>query len=598
MSQRSTATRPRRSRRAPHSAWQVTATLLLTAAFVLPLQASAQTLIDTAAASSISTQLDQTQTSSGGTLGPAEILRRARVAAQQYQAAQTGSQAQGQTSTQTTGQSSFQVTQSGGAVTTTTAVPTTRPPAPGADLQAQLDQAAALIDSGSPAQAQARYQQLVAQNYTQPAAHFGLAQALLAGGDLAGAQFEFQQTLSLDPGSAAAAYNLGVIARVKAGQDASAEATADFTQALALATAQTSGTNLKPYLTALASEQARQPGTPGLETTLSALLALTPDDATLTLQLAASLVAASKPAQALGVLYPLRQQDPGNVQAALATAQIYQSQGLPRRALSELTPAITASSDAGRATLLTAQSRLLAQLGDPGALQAARDAVQADRQNLAALSQLAAVYTQKGQQAQALDTWKAAAVLAPRDALVQSSYASALLARGLNQQALSAATAALKLSTVGDQRPGLLFVQGVAQFRRGNFSASRSALSSSVALRSSAEGLLWLGSADFALKDYASASVAFAASNGLSPAASTRRRQASALINAGRPAEAEPLLKALVTASSGDAEAWYLLGLSRRAQGREAEAKTSLTTAAQLGWSQAKAALRVKAGTR
>ena len=75
------------------------------------------------------------------------------------------------------------------------------------------------------------------------------------------------------------------------------------------------------------------------------------------------------------------------------------------------------------------------------------------------------------------------------------------------------------------------------------------------------------------------------------PSALTQLSLGSALISAGRYGDAEGTLRPLVVADARNSEAWYQLGLARRAQGRETEASASFRTAASLGNLRAQSSL-------
>lgn len=94
------------------------------------------------------------------------------------------------------------------------------------------------------------------------------------------------------------------------------------------------------------------------------------------------------------------------------------------------------------------------------------------------------------------------------------------------------------------------------------------------------------------MKDYAGAAGALTTSVKLNPTPTARQNLAAALLATTRYAEAEAILRGLVTDDPKNADAWYLLGLAQRSQAREADARVSLKTAADLGNAAARTALK------
>jgi len=461
---------------------------------------------------------------------------------------------------------------------------------------AALDTAQQSLRAGNYRQAQSQYEALVAEDYQNPQAHFGLGLSLFALSDLQGARFEFGQLSTLDPSGFEGPYNLGVVAN-RQGQ--SAEALAQFSKAAELARGKVSVSVMRQVLEALAGEQARRPDYPGLVTTLAEMVKNEPTDLSLQYRQAQALALAGQGTLALPLLYAVRQQQPGNADAALLTADIYASQSLGDRAIRELDSAVTPAPDgSARARLLLRKAELLAASGKArDAVLAAQDAVSADSRNAAAQAKLGELRYARNDRAGALVAWKAATRLEPRNALYLANQAVVELALGQNAQAATDARRASTLATAGDAGATASvaraqFVLGVASYRQGNYSAARSALASSVLKQPSAEASLWLGLSSYALKDYVGAVNALQQSLKLQPSSSTQLSLGSALIAAGRYADAESVLRPLVVADARNAEAWYQLGLSRRALGRESEAQSSFRTAASLGNARARSALK------
>ena len=134
-------------------------------------------------------------------------------------------------------------------------------------------------------------------------------------------------------------------------------------------------------------------------------------------------------------------------------------------------------------------------------------------------------------------------------------------------------------------------LQGVAAYRLGDYAAARAALKSSALRAPNADTSLWLGLSAYALGDYGAAVNALSESVKLNPTVTARQNLASALLAVSRYAEAEAILRGLISDDTRNAEAWYLLGLAQRSQGRDADARQAFKTAANLGHTKARGAL-------
>ena len=474
------------------------------------------------------------------------------------------------------------------------ALPPVVPPSPA--YVAGLTTAQQSLQAGNYRQAQKQYEALVAQNYQNPQAHFGLGLSLFALSDLTGAKFEFSQLAALNPTGFEGPYNLGVIA---SRQGQSAEALTQFGKAAGLARGKVSVAVMRQVLEALAGEQARKQDYAGLVSTLSEMSRAEPGDLTLQVREAQALVLSGQGTLALPVLYAVRQKEAGNVDAALLTADIYADQKLQGRAIRELDLAVAAAADgSAKGRLLLHKAELLsASSPSKDALQAALAATQADSRNAAAFAKLGELRFARTDRSGALSAWQSAVRFAPKNALYRANLAVVRLSLGQLSEAAQDARSAANLSSDNATVARAQFVLGVASYRQKAYAQARSVLASSVLKAPSAEAYLWLGLTSYALKDYAGAVAALTQSNTLQPNAATRVNLGSALLAAARYGEAETVLRAVVVADASNAAAWYQLGLARRAQGREAEALTSFRTAANLGDARARSALKVKAGS-
>ncbi|GAA5513453.1 cell division coordinator CpoB [Deinococcus carri] len=552
--------------------------------------AAAQTLLDTSAAVSVQNTLQQSQG------GPMTVNFDACNLAPQY--CPDGRPPTGEAAS---GQGAGQAAASPAPASTTPAPATTPPAATSAPVlppvpfttaqEATLAQARAALGGGQLPQARGLFESLIAQNYRQPEPHFGLGLTLLALGNLKGANFEFTQLVALAPERPEGPYNLGVIA---SREGRYADALRLYGEAAGLARGKAGVATQRQILEALAAEQVRARDFAALSATLAEIVTLDPNDVEAQFRLAQAQVLAGQGAAALPGTYAVLERQPARVDAALLVADIYVGQGLPDRAVRELDAAAGRVANGGdRALLLLRKADVLAASGETrAAVFAAQDATREDSRNAGAFARLAELRSLRNDRPGALAAYQKATTLAPKNAAYWAGQAAVRLALGQNAEAVRDAAQALRLKPEAGTLARTQFVQGVAAYRQGQYGPARTALRSSVASLPSAEGYLWLGLSAYALKDYAGAGTALAESVKLDPTPMARQNLASALLAAARYAEAEAILRGLVSDQPKNSEAWYLLGLTQRAQSREAEARQSLKTAANLGNTRAKGALK------
>ncbi|MEF2279673.1 tetratricopeptide repeat protein [Deinococcus sp. YIM 134068] len=456
---------------------------------------------------------------------------------------------------------------------------------------ATLGQAQSALRAGKFGQARPLFERLISQNYAQPEPHFGLGLTLFAQGDLKGAAFEFTQLTALAPERYEGPYNLGVIA-TREGRHA--DALKFYAEAATLARGKADAAPQRQVLEALAAEQTRAGDFAGLSATLAEAVALDPNDVEAGFRLAQARTLAGQGALALPGAYAVLQRQPGHVDAALLVADIYVAQGLGSRAVRELDAVVGRIKDgADRARLLLRKADILASTGDlRGAVLAAQEATRADPRNAPAFARLAELRVMRGDRTGALAAYQGAVLLAPRSASYRAGLAAVRLSLGQTAGAARDAASALRLTPDAATLARAQFVQGVAAYRQGQYGPARAALRSSAARVPNAETYLWLGLSAYALKDYAGAATALGESVKLDPTPTARQNLASSLLAAARYPEAEAVLRGLVSERPKDPEAWYLLGLAQRAQTREADARLSLKTAANLGSSKAQGALK------
>lgn len=459
-----------------------------------------------------------------------------------------------------------------------------------AEQQQLLLGAQAQFASGRFAQARNEFEALIVRNYSSPEPHFGLGLALYQLGDLRGAAFEFGQFMQFAPQRYEGPYNLGVIA---AREGRYPEALRLYGDALALAVSAPPAAR-ETLLQALATEQGRVKDYAALSATYAALRTANPENVEYIYRHAQTLYRAGQYADALPVTYAVLERKPSSLQAALLLADLYVAQGLPDRAVRELSAAAArVLTGTDRAALLLRQSALLqAQKNLRGALNAASEARQEDRRLPAAVVREAELLALLGQRAAAIRAYRDALALTPKSARLHGALAALYLEGNQYQEAAQAAQQALRFTPDASTQARAQYVRGVVAYRQGQYAQARAALNSSVLAVPDADSLLWLGLSYYALKDYASAVPVLSESVRLRPTPAARQNLAAALLATARYAEAEALLRGLVTDEVKNAEGWYLLGLSQRAQQRPDEARQSFKTAAGLGSSRARDALK------
>ncbi|GHG06028.1 hypothetical protein GCM10017783_18240 [Deinococcus piscis] len=454
-----------------------------------------------------------------------------------------------------------------------------------------LQAAYTALEQGNAAQAQQGFEQIISQNYRHPEAHFGLALALLAQEQTEAGRFELGQLTELAPDRYEAPYNLGVLA-VQAGQYP--EALTHFGKAAELARTSVSEDARLYVLQALASEQSRARDYAALRQTLEEMLSLAPGDAELTLRLAQVQTLTGEGAAALPGTYDALSHARTRTDAALLLSDIYAAQGLPERGLSELDSALAGVTAAPeQARLLLRRAQLLSTLGQPAAaLTAAEQSVKLDRSDATAFALLGELRHRAGNAQGALHAYREAALLKPNNADYRTELAVLRLGLGRYADARRDAGMALKLEASPVTQARAEMVLGLLDYRSARYASASTALRSSSGKLPSAETLLWLGLSEYKQKNYAAAAEALSESVRLDPTPLARRNLGSALLASGRTAEAEALLLGLVTETPSDAEAWYLLGLTRRAAGKATEARTAFKSAAALGSTAARGALK------
>ncbi|ADD27173.1 MULTISPECIES: tetratricopeptide repeat protein [Meiothermus] len=459
-----------------------------------------------------------------------------------------------------------------------------QPPA----IEQTLQQAQAALEAGRLNEAVQGFEAVIARDFTNYSAHFGLGLALYRLGDLRGAAFEFTQLTVLDPNRFEGWFNLGVV-RDRQGQ--AAEAAEAFGKAIEVGEKAGLGLNeLKPAYIGQVKALRTQGQHEAAATAARKALEKASGDLELTSLLADSLVKANKPLEALPVLYQILAKDPANTQAVSQIADIYMAQGLPLRALREIDRGLEAAKDnAVRAQLLLKKSTLQQGREQQATLQ---EAVRLDPKLWAAHYNLGVARLRDGNARGALESFQNAYAQNPDEPRVLLGLATTHDRLGQAAEAARFAEMAAKASQ-GTDRLEALFLQGKSAYTLRRYSEAAELLSQVTQQKAdNAEAWFFLGVAQFNLKDYAAAAESLEKAQALAPSAATAANLGAALYSAGRYSDAERVLSQAVTLDGRNAVAWYNLGLTLRSLGRVAEARRAWQRSADLGYAPARDLLR------
>ncbi|MDX2007444.1 MAG: tetratricopeptide repeat protein [Meiothermus sp.] len=458
-----------------------------------------------------------------------------------------------------------------------------------AETQRVLDQAQADLQAGKLPEAIRGFEAVIAKDFTNYSAHFGLGLALYRQGDVRGAVFEFTQLTAIDPKRFEGWFNLGV-AQDRAGQ--LGEAAQAFGRAVEAGKALgLSVAELKPaYLGQARALRAQNQYDPAA-TVLRAALTDLPGDAEITALLGDSLVRANKPLEALPVLYEVLARDPANVDALSQVADIYAAQQLPQRAVRELDRGIESATDPKvKAQLWLKKSTLLQGREQQGALQ---EALKLDPSLWAAHYNLGVSRLREGNIRGALEAFQDAFAQNPDEPRVALGLANTHDRLGNSAESGRFAAIAAKGSQ-GGERLEALFLQGKSAYNQRRFPEAVEALATVTKEQAGrADAWFFLGIAQFNLKSFADAASSLERARALQPTnASTVANLGAALYSAGRLPDAERVLTEATTLDARNAVAWYNLGLALRSLGKQAEARRALQRSADLGYAPARDLLR------
>ncbi|PZA08827.1 MULTISPECIES: tetratricopeptide repeat protein [unclassified Meiothermus] len=433
------------------------------------------------------------------------------------------------------------------------------------------------------------FELVIAQDYSNYPAHFGLGLALYRKGDLRGARFEFQQLTVLAPERYDGWFNLGVTLD-RLGQDA--EASQAFARAVQIGEqAGLAPASLRPAYLGLAKSLRDQQKYAEAASALESAVQKLPNDQEVNLQLADSLTRSGRPLEAIPYLYKILSADRGNVIATTLLVDIYVAQELRDRAVRELDRSLEAVQDPRQKALLLFKK---AELSTGAAREAAlRQAVQLDPKLWQAQFNLGLLRLQAAQPQQALGPLQAAYNQVPEEPKVLLALASAYDQVKRPADAARFAALAARLSQGADKFEALL-IQGKAAYQQGRYNEAQEALTQATQLKAdSATAWLYLGLSQYALKDYGGAIASLERAQSLQANdANVAVNLGAAYLAAGRYSDAERVLRQVVSQDARNALAWYNLGWALRSLARENEAKRAWQRSLELGYEPARALLR------
>lgn len=453
---------------------------------------------------------------------------------------------------------------------------------------ATLQKAQAALEAGRLSEAIQGFEEVIAKDYSNYSAHFGLGLALYRQGDLKGAAFEFKQLTALDEKRFEGWFNLGV---VQDRQGQSDEAAKSFATAVDVGTKATlTVADLKPAYVGQAKALRAGGKYDEAAKVLQDALGKMPKDGELTALLGDSLVKAGKPLDALPFLYQILASDPGNVPAIAQISDIYVAQSLPERAMRELDRGLSVvSNSSGRAQLLLKKSALLSGKAQQDALV---EAARLDPKLWTAQYNLGLSRLQGGDARSALSNFQAAYAQNPDEPKILLGLAVAHDRLGNAAESGRFATMAAKMSQGADRLEALV-LQGKSAYTQRRYPEAVEALGQATQLKADrATAWLYMGLSQYALKDYPSAIASLERANTLEPSASTASNLGAAYLAASKFSDAERVLTQAVTLDGRNAVAWYNLGWALRSLAREAEAKRAWQRSADLGYAPAKDLLK------
>ena len=462
-------------------------------------------------------------------------------------------------------------------------------PAPANPIEERLQVAYEALEKGDYEQAIQLFEDVVAEDWRNYDAHFGLGLAYLRSGNLKEAWFEFKQLTKLYPERFEAWYNLGVTqAQMGDWQDAARS----FERALKVGeTQKLPPETLRPAYLALAEVYRKLEKPDRAAEVLKKAHRLMPDDEEITLLLADALVASGRLEDAIPYLYDILAKDRGNVSATILLADVLMQMELPDRALREIDRSLEAAKNPkDRARLLYKKALILAAADGADRREIQRlmeEALKLDPTLWQAHYDVGRIKLAIGDAQGALRSFLMAYRENPDDPRVLIGLAAAYDALGRASEAYRTAKLALAKAQ-GPDRLEALFLLGKSAYFLGKYDEAVDALRQVVeARKNDADAWYWLGLAYYARQDYGQAVLALERAAQLDNRIEVLEALGAAYLASRRFADAERVFSEIVQRDPRRASAWYHLGWALKALGREAEAKRAWQKAYQLGYKPA-----------
>jgi len=452
-------------------------------------------------------------------------------------------------------------------------------------LNARLETAFQLLEKGNYSKAIELFEDVVALDWRNFDAHFGLGLAYLRSQKFKEALFEFKQLAKLYPDRFEVWYNLGVV-QVKLLD--LLEAARSFERALQVGERQKLPAEvLRPAYLALAEVYRKLDAPDKAAAVLKRAYRAMPGDPEIAVLLADALVASGRTEDAIPYLYEVLSRDRGNVAASLLLADALVDLGLHERALRELDRSLAAArTSKDRARLLYKKALVLAEAGAKReeVERLLKEAVTLDPELWQAYYDIGRIRLALGDAEGALRAFLRAYRENPNDPRVLLGLAAAYDALGDGQNAYRMAKLALARAK-GADRLEALFLLGKSAYRIGRYEEAVEALKKVASERKSdAEVWYWLGLAYYAMEDYGKAVTALSRAAQLDNRVEVLEALGAAYLAAGRYGEAEQVFMQVIEKDPKRAEAWYYLGWALKALGRDAEAKRAWKKAYALGY--------------
>ena len=462
-------------------------------------------------------------------------------------------------------------------------------PSPPDDLNARLEAAYQALNDGRYVEAIQLFEDVVALDWRNFKAHFGLGLAYFRSGKLKEALFEFRQLTKLYPDRFEGWYNLGVVEARLGNWEGAARALVKALQVgeeLKLA-----ASAMRPAYLALAETYRKLDQPERAAEVLKRAYERLPGDLEVALLLADALVASGRGEDAIPYLYEVLAKDRGNVTASLLLADVLVAQGLPERAIRELDRSLKAAqSEAAKGKLLYKKALVLAATG-VSPQEVARLLEEAVRLNPGlwqAYYDVGRIKLALGDVEGALSAFLRAYRENPEDPRVLLGIAAAYDALGQVKEAYRMAWLAVKKAK-GSDKVEALFLLGKSAYHLKRYEEAVEALRQVVAERKNdADAWFWLGLALYASKDYGQAVKALERAAELDSRVEVLEALGAAYLAARRFADAERVFTEVIKKDPSRAEAWYYLGWALKALGRDAEAKRAWKKALELGYRPAK----------